>query len=37
MTGGHGALPYFNAFMIPFMKDKEKRHFPERAADAVRD
>ncbi|MCO5333943.1 MAG: PBP1A family penicillin-binding protein [Pyrinomonadaceae bacterium] len=22
MTGGHGALPYFNAFMNPFMKGK---------------
>ena len=29
MTGGHGALPYFNAFMIPFMKDKERDKFPE--------
>jgi len=28
MTGGHGALPYFNAFMIPFMKDKPKESFP---------
>ncbi|MEJ7623399.1 MAG: PBP1A family penicillin-binding protein [Pyrinomonadaceae bacterium] len=28
MTGGHGALPYFNAFMIPFMKDKPKDTFP---------
>ncbi|MCD9186210.1 MAG: PBP1A family penicillin-binding protein [Pyrinomonadaceae bacterium] len=28
MTGGHGALPYFNAFMIPFMKDKPKEVFP---------
>jgi penicillin-binding protein 1A len=27
MTGGVGALPYFNAFMIPFMKDKEKESF----------
>jgi penicillin-binding protein 1A len=27
MTGGHGALPYFNAFMIPFMKGKEKETF----------
>ena len=27
MTGGHGALPYFNAFMIPFMKDKPKDKF----------
>lgn len=29
MTGGKGALPYFNAFMNPFMKDKEKETFPE--------
>jgi penicillin-binding protein 1A len=29
MTGGHGALPFFNAFMIPFMKDKEKETFPK--------
>jgi penicillin-binding protein 1A len=29
MTGGHGALPYFNAFMIPFMKDKKKDTFPD--------
>ena len=29
MTGGHGAVPYFNAFMIPFMKDKEKDSFPK--------
>ena len=28
MTGGHGALPYFNAFMIPFMKDKVRETFP---------
>lgn len=28
MTGGHGALPYFNAFMNEFMKDKEKDRFP---------
>jgi len=28
MTGGHGALPFFNAFMIPFMKDKERDTFP---------
>jgi penicillin-binding protein 1A len=28
MTGGHGALPYFNAFMIPFMKDKKRDTFP---------
>ena len=29
MTGGIGALPYFNAFMNPFMKDKEKDKFPD--------
>jgi penicillin-binding protein 1A len=29
MTGGHGALPYFNAFMVPFMKDKPKETFPD--------
>ncbi|MCY7345433.1 MAG: PBP1A family penicillin-binding protein [Pyrinomonadaceae bacterium] len=29
MTGGHGALPYFNAFMIPFMKGREKEKFYE--------
>jgi penicillin-binding protein 1A len=29
MTGGHGALPYFNAFMIPFMKDKPRDTFPQ--------
>jgi penicillin-binding protein 1A len=28
MTGGHGALPYFNAFMIPFMKGKPIETFP---------
>ena len=27
MTGGHGALPYFNAFMNVFMKDKPKESF----------
>ncbi len=27
MTGGHGALPFFNAFMIPFMKGKPKESF----------
>ena len=27
MTGGQGALPYFNAFMIPFMKGKDKEDF----------
>jgi penicillin-binding protein 1A len=29
MTGGVGALPFFNAFMNPFMKDKPKEKFPE--------
>ena len=29
MTGGHGALPYFNTFMNAFMKDKPKDKFPE--------
>lgn len=28
MTGGHGAVPYFNGFMIPFMKDKPRENFP---------
>lgn len=28
MTGGGGALPYFNAFMSQFMKDKPKDTFP---------
>jgi penicillin-binding protein 1A len=28
MTGGHGAMPYFNAFMNAFMKDKPKESFP---------
>ncbi|NOT48424.1 MAG: hypothetical protein HOP17_11835, partial [Acidobacteria bacterium] len=28
MTGGHGAVPYFNAFMVPFMKDKPRESFP---------
>lgn len=28
MTGGHGAVPYFNAFMIPFMKGKPRDTFP---------
>jgi penicillin-binding protein 1A len=27
MTGGHGALPYFNAFMDVFMKGKPIEHF----------
>ena len=29
MTGGHGALPFFNAFMIPYMKGKPIEKFPE--------
>lgn len=29
MTGGHGALPYFNAFMNSFMKGKPVEKFPE--------
>lgn len=29
MTGGHGALPYFNAFMNEFMKDKDDKKFYE--------
>jgi penicillin-binding protein 1A len=28
MTGGHGALPYFNAFMNEFMKGKPRETFP---------
>ncbi|MGI8409543.1 MAG: penicillin-binding protein 1A [Pyrinomonadaceae bacterium] len=28
MTGGGGALPFFNAFMNPFMKDKPRESFP---------
>ncbi len=28
MTGGHGALPYFNAFMNSFMKGKPRESFP---------
>jgi penicillin-binding protein 1A len=28
MTGGHGALPFFNAFMDPFMKGKPRETFP---------
>ena len=34
MTGGHGALPYFNAFMNEFMKDKPKDSFPAVPADS---
>jgi penicillin-binding protein 1A len=29
MTGGHGAVPFFNGFMIPFMKGKKMEKFPE--------
>ena len=29
MTGGVGALPLFNGFMVQFMKDKPKDRFPE--------
>ncbi|MCC6328438.1 MAG: transglycosylase domain-containing protein, partial [Acidobacteria bacterium] len=29
MTGGHGALPYFNSFMNAFMKGKPIERFPE--------
>jgi penicillin-binding protein 1A len=29
MTGGGGALPFFNAFMSQFMKDKKRETFPE--------
>lgn len=29
MTGGHGALPFFNAFMNPFMKGKPIERFPD--------
>lgn len=32
MTGGHGAVPYFTAFMNPFMKDKPKDKFYETPA-----
>ncbi len=28
MTGGGGALPYFNSFMSQFMKDKKRDSFP---------
>lgn len=28
MTGGVGALPFFNAFMGPFLKDKPRESFP---------
>lgn len=29
MTGGHGALPFFNSFMNVYMKDKPKDKFPD--------
>jgi penicillin-binding protein 1A len=29
MTGGGGALPYFNSFMSQFMKDKKRDSFPK--------
>ncbi|NOT46531.1 MAG: PBP1A family penicillin-binding protein [Acidobacteria bacterium] len=29
MTGGHGALPYFNSFMNAFMKGKKIERFPD--------
>jgi penicillin-binding protein 1A len=29
MTGGHGAVPYFSAFMVPFMKGKPSESFPK--------
>ncbi len=29
MTGGGGALPYFNDFMSEFMKDKKEQTFPD--------
>ncbi len=32
MTGGGGALPYFNAFMGQFMKDKPRDKFPSPPA-----
>lgn len=40
MTGGGGALPYFNAFMSQFMKDKKIEAFPsipEMPADIKRE
>ena len=40
MTGGHGAVPYFNAFMVPFMKDKPHEKFidpPPMPADIKRE
>lgn len=32
MTGGHGALPYFNSFMNAFMKGKPIERFPNTPA-----
>ncbi|HEX8748452.1 MAG TPA: PBP1A family penicillin-binding protein [Pyrinomonadaceae bacterium] len=32
MTGGHGALPFYVAFMKDFLKDKEKEDFPKPPA-----
>jgi membrane carboxypeptidase/penicillin-binding protein len=32
MTGGHGALPFFVAFMKDFLKDKPKEDFPKAPA-----
>jgi penicillin-binding protein 1A len=29
MTGGGGAVPFFNGFMVPFMKDKPRENFYE--------
>lgn len=29
MTGGHGAVPYFTSFMVPFMKGKPNETFPK--------
>ncbi|MCA1557557.1 MAG: hypothetical protein LC731_03340, partial [Acidobacteria bacterium] len=32
MTGGHGALPFYVAFMKDFLKDKPKEEFPKAPA-----
>ncbi|HEX8177159.1 MAG TPA: PBP1A family penicillin-binding protein [Pyrinomonadaceae bacterium] len=32
MTGGHGALPFYVAFMKDFLKDKQKEDFPKPPA-----
>lgn len=32
ITGGGGAVPIFNGFMVPFMKDKERETFPRPPA-----